>query len=340
MKKKQARALWDLSFDDNRAFTELYFKLRYTDQNTVLISNSEGEAVSGMQLLPYPFAFLNYEVKSAYISGACTHPQYRSQGLMSKLMGKSFNQLREQKIPICTLIPAEKWLFDYYKKSDFITLFYKTTTSLTLADSKEIESAVQIKHTDQFDNSVHEYLNRKKREKSAALLHTKDDLEVILADLRLAKGEVFIAYNEDGIEGIALAFLNPSDEKIYVNELLFDSADSKQALLQAMATHFSSKQITITSYPEFNKEEPLGMLRIIDAPLILQLFAKHNLSWSATLEIEDPLIPYNNGLFKIANGEVKRLTKEESKVTLKMDIAQLAKALFTPLKPYMSLMLN
>ena len=339
MKKEQARALWDISFNDNEEFTELYFEKRYTDDNTVGIKNNEGTIVSVLQLLPYPFTFLNHKVDSAYISGACTHPEYRSQGLMSKLMRKSFQKLQRDHIPICTLIPAENWLFNYYNRSGFETLFYSSTHTVEI-DKIKNKFSTEINEYDQFENQIHLYLNKKLQELPSAILHTKQDFEVILADLRLAKGKTFAAYQGNEVVGMAVAYTDSLNKTIYINEMLYDAAIVKEDLLHYIAQYFNCNSFHITSFTTEAKKDALGMLRIIDVELILKLFAEQNPNWNEVFKIKDELLVENNGFYIIENGKVCKRNKESNQTATQLTVAELAIYLFENMQPYMSLMLN
>lgn len=77
--KEQVRQLWETCFNDDEAFVDLYFRLRYIDQiNKAIIE--DGKVISALQMIPYPMTFCGRTVATSYISGACTHPDYRARG--------------------------------------------------------------------------------------------------------------------------------------------------------------------------------------------------------------------------------------------------------------------
>ena len=63
-KKEKAKELWEICFNDNPLFTELYFQKRYTDENTISIMDGE-RMTSVLQLLSYPFKFHGQIVPSS-----------------------------------------------------------------------------------------------------------------------------------------------------------------------------------------------------------------------------------------------------------------------------------
>src|SRR5574344_124496 len=109
--KAQVMNLWKLCFDDSDEFIELYFKLRFNNNVNIYIE-SGSQVISALQVLPYPFTFYGTEFQSSYISGACTHPEYRNRGVMKRLIAETFARMSSIGVTFATLIPAEDWLYD------------------------------------------------------------------------------------------------------------------------------------------------------------------------------------------------------------------------------------
>ena len=51
--KEKVKALWQLCFDDNEEFVEMYFRLRYKNEINIAIESGD-EIVSALQMIPYP----------------------------------------------------------------------------------------------------------------------------------------------------------------------------------------------------------------------------------------------------------------------------------------------
>ena len=122
MFKQQIKELWRLCFNDSEAFTELYFTHRYNNEVNICIQSGE-MVISAMQTLPYPMTFCNNTIPTAYVSGACTHPDYQGRGVMRELLSQAFGRMQSQGVLLSTLIPATDHLFDYYKKSGYAAVF-------------------------------------------------------------------------------------------------------------------------------------------------------------------------------------------------------------------------
>ena len=83
--KSQLIDLWRTSFNDSEEFIKLFFDRVYKKENALFIEKN-GKIVSALQMLPYPMSFCGKQVATSYISGACTHPDFRNRGVMRQLL--------------------------------------------------------------------------------------------------------------------------------------------------------------------------------------------------------------------------------------------------------------
>lgn len=63
------------------------------------------------------------EISVNYIYGACTLPSERGQGLMRQLIQKAFEVMESRKVALTVIIPADPWLFDYYRDLGYTEAF-------------------------------------------------------------------------------------------------------------------------------------------------------------------------------------------------------------------------
>lgn len=114
------RELWDIAFPEDKNFNDYFFENIF-DINTVLILTENNNLISMAQMIPYKIKELG---DVTYIYGAATSPQYRGQGRMKKLLEESFEIDKKLGRKASILIPAEKSLFEYYKRTGYETAFY------------------------------------------------------------------------------------------------------------------------------------------------------------------------------------------------------------------------
>lgn len=337
--KEEVKELWKVCFTDSEAFTDLYFRLRYTDDINLAIHKGN-RLISALQMIPYPMTFCGHTVQTSYISGACTHPEFRGHGSMRKLLSQAFVKMFNQQIYFTTLIPAESWLFDYYAQSGYASVFqYAVKHHIISGKSDKFPSHIQIQQTKDAQEATYEYLSRKLSERRCCIQHTLKDFQIIMADLKLSDGILFTIRQDNIIRGIAIVYQgNPYPT---IQELLADNEKYKQILLQAISQQSSSHQLNeicppIKSYPLY----PLGMARIIHAHEVLKLYALFFPEKERCIHLTDNELTENNGYYHLYRGDCVHSQYPQSLKYHPMNIRQLTEQTLLPLHPYMSLMLN
>lgn len=126
------RALWETCFPDEGGFNDYFFAHFYKEKYTLLYL--EGETLVAMvQMLPYRMTVGGVSREVTYIYGACTDPAHRRKGYMARLLERSFELDREAGRIASVLIPAEKWLFDFYKPFGYEPFFHISRREITRA---------------------------------------------------------------------------------------------------------------------------------------------------------------------------------------------------------------
>ena len=68
--------------------------MRYKDEVNRVI-REDGKIISALQMIPYPMTFCDEVISTSYISGACTHPDYRKHGAMKRLLKETHRCMYE-----------------------------------------------------------------------------------------------------------------------------------------------------------------------------------------------------------------------------------------------------
>lgn len=346
--KKRVRELWDICFGDSEAFTKLYFSKRYSEEVNLAIEE-EGKVISALQILPYPMTFCGEIIPTGYISGACTHPDYREKGAMKRLLLKSFHRMLENNVLLTTLIPAEEWLFGYYFKTGYVPVFENSEQAFS---SKRLSPSSEylISEFTSSQTDVYPFFDKKMKERPCCIQHTLEDFQVILDDLHLGKGQLLTARVKDKIAGLAFCYLK--DNRLYVPELFFENKDVRDTLLFEAAELMDAKKITCITPSTDEKGDILGMARIINAEKMLQIYATQHPELELSFNLVDNFIEENNAFYSMKSGKIKR--GETTETSLKISIQQLTQGLMgykveqlpkeisalSKQSPYMSLMLD
>ncbi|TGY62369.1 GNAT family N-acetyltransferase [Parabacteroides distasonis] len=277
-KKQQIVNLWRTCFRDSEAFISLYFDRVYKDENTMTIEK-DGKIVSALQIVPYTMTYLGNEISVGYISGACTAPEERGQGLMRELLQKTFEEMERREIAISTLIPADPWLFDYYREQGYTEAFdYSVETYIRPNTPVQLPKITVIQPEVPTTDELFAYFNRKLRERPSCILHSQDDFFTILRDLQLDNGGMYTALDEnEKVVGMAFALTLeadtvPSGKKLLIKELLYDSEEIKELLLQELTQQNNVSQTTVNTPPIPPSTLPMGMARIIDTKRMIHLW--------------------------------------------------------------------
>lgn len=335
----QLKNLWKRCFGDPDAFIDLYFSSRYTTENTDLL-RLDGKIVAQLQRISYPMAYEGVLLQGDYVSGVCTDADYRNRGLMSRLLAETHQNSFNNGADFAFLIPAEEWLKDYYARFGYVTCFYTQKQTLVGATwqrrpelprlelcSLPMSDYDELEFYDLFDNML--------RRKRNTILHTPDDLRIVLADLQLAGGSIWLGKREGRVESIAFCVIEGNS--LGVKELLSTSSRMAESMIAALMEHFSPELMYCTGVG--HQQVELGMARIVNVPKILQLYALVHPEVELHISVEgDSFIPSNNGHYCIAESGCERLDVPHPKSRI-YGIPELTRLIFGN-NPYMSLMMN
>lgn len=168
------RSMWKTCFGDTDEYLDLHFSKKYKPENTLLFFDGD-IAAAALQMLPYTIRFYRKEVPFYYLAGLCTLPRYRNRGYMGQLIKTSFEVMKSRNIPLCGLIPAENWLFDYYTKYGFETVFDATENTIDL-------KVILQKSKD--EKEAYTLFDKQYQKDDFCVLKTFSDFETIVTDYK------------------------------------------------------------------------------------------------------------------------------------------------------------
>ena len=328
--KNQTRTLWDKCFsEEDKRFVDFYFEKRYNEQDNIHIEK-DGKVVSAMQLISYPFSYYGKTIGCSYLSGCCTDPDYRSQGLMNDLIINALTQAKNNGACFAALIPATESLFNYYEGTNFIPTF--DYSKIRIKRQQTTDNGQQTATISVFDNEsesetfyqVYDYFNTKMRSRNCCIQHDEYDFSVITEDLELFDNHLLVAKYGEDICGLAFCYLRNGE--IFIKDVFAESSAIFSDLITAAANTFDNETINIFLPPvPGQKTHKLGMARIIDAETMLRIYAMTHPKMKIEISIVDPILTHNNGTYYINNGV---LDKKNSIGANVVDIEQLTQALF------------
>lgn len=284
MNKQQVINLWRASFNDTEEFINLYFDRVYKEENSLVIERN-GQIVSALQMLPYTMTWCGTEISVSYISGACTLPSMRGQGLMRQLLQKAFEEMKRRDVAVTALVPADPWLFDYYREQGYTEAFDYSEETYTRPETIVWEPNLTVVPPEVPSTELlYAYFNRKLRERPCCLLHTYDDFVTILRDLQQDGGRMLTALN-DQEQPVGMAFVLPpepaetlsdTEKHVYIKEMFYDNENIKNLLLQEATLQHNVKKAEYKTPPSTPGTLPMGMARVIDTHRLIHRWASEH----------------------------------------------------------------
>lgn len=263
--------LWRTCFDDSEAFIDLYFDRVYSNANTLTVEKN-GQVVSALQMLPHTMTYCGTEISVSYIYGACTSPLHRRLRLMEMLLQQAFEIMKRRGVVLTVLIPSEPWLFDYYRRLGYSEAFDYTLSAYSRPNNLVQVPGLSVTPSEGVPTEqLYTYFDRKLRERPCCVLHTPSDFEVICRSLQISGGQLLVASN-DKKEIAGIAFALPGETGAYISELLYDSPEAKELLLQEATIANNTDNASYRTTPSLPGATPLGMAKIIDPRLMMQLY--------------------------------------------------------------------
>lgn len=286
--KEEVRELWKLCFpEDTEAFMDLYFSLRYTDDiNSCIISDDR--VVSALQRIPYPMKYMDKVINTSYISGACTHPDYRSGGLMRRLLAEAHRRMYADGILLSSLIPASHSLKDYYSKSGYIECYQQSVELLTGSEQPvdNYNISLIINKIDLCitpDKAISGFYYQQLSTGKACILHTPRDLFVVMSDHKLSGGDMWVgeAAESGKIEALAFTVID-TDGRLIIKELVCSSLNICNEMIRLLYRHYQVLQAEVVIFPysvckETDKACVLdfGMARVINVLQMLSVYSSY-----------------------------------------------------------------
>lgn len=116
--------LWKTVFSDSEEYIKLFFEKAYYD-GECFGEICDGKIVSAFYLLKCKIKLRGNTYSGRYLYAAATLPEYRSKGIMSKLINEALSYGNKQGLDFIALVPADDGLYDYYGRFGFTEAMFK-----------------------------------------------------------------------------------------------------------------------------------------------------------------------------------------------------------------------
>ncbi len=239
------KILYQKCFDDSSEYTDLVFSnlLEFGD---VILYELDGDIASMMFMIPLKLRLdSSVVIDCNYIYAACTNPEYRSLGIMGKLLQGSSKLAVKIGQDISCLVPASESLFEYYGKKGYKNAFYQKqnvilSKNITKCNEKINLFAADVSHVFDIREQIIHRLD-------GALIHSTDSLKLTLADVRYAGGGVLLIPIDSGYMGYAIYYPNKQDGVIEIKEICIKPGDECEAM-SLIHAHLQADKYNIVSH--------------------------------------------------------------------------------------------
>lgn len=109
--KALSRDLWEEAFpEDSRSFDDYYFEEKLKD-NRILAILEDGRVQAMVQMNPYLVQVGDRRWRVDYLVGVATRKEKRHQGYMRRLLLQMMQDMRDEQMPFCFLMPADEAIY-------------------------------------------------------------------------------------------------------------------------------------------------------------------------------------------------------------------------------------
>ncbi len=127
-------------FNEPVETVQFFFENKFNKENC-FVCVKDGVVAAVLHVLPQTLAVSGSFYRSYYVYGACTLPQFRSRGYMSKLLRYTEAVLKVREADFTVLVPENKKLEGFYGHLGYRNFFKTKTVFLTKKTMKEISKS-------------------------------------------------------------------------------------------------------------------------------------------------------------------------------------------------------
>ena len=144
--RRKMMDLWKDTFHDSDRYVNLVFDAYFDPENVFV--HFDGETLVAMMLtVPYQFEVRSEggacrSLRGVYLCGLATLPEYRRQGIMSRLMIEAEHVMIGHGMDLMFLIPADEHLRSYYARMGYYNATVKSLRNIQFSQNVSSESEI------------------------------------------------------------------------------------------------------------------------------------------------------------------------------------------------------
>lgn len=312
-KERDFSKIFKDTFHVSREWDE-WFLTTVVPQGRIAGVEADGKTVSVLLSSPYVMSFHRRPLQTSYWSCVATTFSERGKGYMGRLMHESLKRAYDDGDAIVTLIPATRRLYFFYARYGFASAFY--------VDTQRYTSLHKFKMYDSFTpvDPSYELFESLEQLSPDGVRHSRSDFINVLQDLDIDRGKVVAVTSPDG--GAALAAVS-IDDTATVKLLMSTDTVAAESVLAQVRNEVGEKPIAVWAHPGDRSAglQVRGMARIVNAETVLGQLAAAFPKLKYTIKLSDNILEANNGIFRITDALVYRMSDEEYKGRIDLEVS-------------------
>lgn len=259
--KRKMSELWKDSFHYSDAYISLLFNNCFNPQ-LCEYEEQDGAVVAAIFGIPYKFGNSERSIRALFLCGVTTKSQFRSQGIMTKLLDRINNKAANAGFAFTFLLPPDKGLRKYFFDRNYVNAFYRVVDNYTslhdfdrdyesiLLEQKEKVAELKRKHysllkvakvdkdnpaSEEMASGIHSLIHDcESAQADLQILHTDDDINTIIRQYSITPtGAVYVCTTPSG-KVSAVAFTKCDDTTVIVDKMFSADLASRYKVLNAI----------------------------------------------------------------------------------------------------------
>lgn len=258
------KEIWKLCFGDPDSYIDFYYANRYKEDETAVLLHA-GEIVAMLTMIPVRMVTSdNRSFKTTMLYAIATHPKYQHKGFSTQLIDFSNRYLGARKSKLSVLVPANRQLYDYYRKLGYQDGFYIRETLLLRARIESLPVDQSCKCTVSAITPA-EYNRRRNKQLKGRLFIAYDDEDVAYQKkLSQLSGVDIYAVDVEERQG-CLTVERMTSDKVLIKEILLPK-DLINVAIKQIGEQLLAKEYVLRTSPNLGEHlggfiRPFGMIR-------------------------------------------------------------------------------
>ncbi len=345
-------SMWGDVFGDNSTYVSSFYKKMSGEVSAYgiysvggdscdstsedIIDKSDKKLVSACHFIPVTMRIKYENAVGTYLYAAMTRKEHERNGLMKNIITTALREAYDRCDSFMCTLPATEELYPYYEKYDFSPTFNLWIMKLTKQELRKIKLAIS------FDSNLSaEYSYRRSYgSQEYTIIKSKKFVEYTQFEHESRGGQYIAVYG-------GYIYVTEFENKAYIKEC-YMTQENLPYLAHTLLVRYPNCEEFIFQVKEhsyFGTTKGIikraGSIRIINANIILKIFAEKNRNKTIKINLLDNILNENTGLYTIEKGVVKKSDFQESLPSI--DVMTLSNEIFTNKGesiPYMNMMLD